>query len=65
MGTGQNVNIPKDGTWGKGTMGWNIGSSEKLSRVEANIKEIEFEDGTIWANPLYDLWVQRSLGEEW
>ena len=65
MGTGQNVNIPKDGTWGNGTMGWNIGSSEKLSRVEANIKEIEFEDGTIWANPLYDLWIQRSLGEEW
>ena len=65
MGTGQNVNILKDGTWGNGTMGWNIGSSEKLSRVEANIKEIEFEDGTIWANPLYDLWVQRSLGEEW
>lgn len=65
MGTGQNVNIPSGGTWGDGTMGWNIGSSENLSRVEANIKEIEFEDGTIWSNPLYDLWVQRSLGEEW
>lgn len=65
LGTGQNVNIPNGGTWGDGTMGWNIGSNDNLERVEANIKEIEFEDGTIWSNPLYDLWVQRSLGEEW
>jgi len=65
LGTGQNVNIPKGGVWGDGTMGWNIGSSDNLARVEANIKEIEFEDGTIWSNQLYDLWVQRSLGEEW
>lgn len=65
MGTGQNVNITKGGSWGDGTVGWNIGSSENLARVEANIKEIEFEDDSIWSNPLYDLWVQRALGEEW
>lgn len=65
MGTGQDVSIPKGGTWGNGTMGWNIGPSDNLVRVEAAIKELEFEDGTIWSNPLYDLWVQRALRENW
>lgn len=61
----QNVNIMPDSSWGDDSMGWNIDNSENISYVIGEIKNIKFSDGELWNNPLYDVWIQKSLEKVW
>ncbi len=62
---GQNVDIKPYSIWGDGTMGWNINNTDNIYKVEANIKDIEFEDGTIWRNQLYNTWLENEMLNYW
>lgn len=61
----QNVNIMPNSSWGDDSMGWNIDNSENISYVTGEIKNIKFSDGELWNNPLYDVWLQKSLEKVW
>lgn len=60
-GSGEGVNIIPGATWGE-NQGWELSTlsyDHNISTIKANVKEVEFYDGTSWSNPLYDSWLNQ------
>lgn len=58
IGIGENVNIIGNSIWDV-DRGWNLDENHGITTLKANVKKVEFYNGTTWTNPLYDTWIQE------
>lgn len=58
IGLGENINVVPGGTWGD-DHGWNLNENHGIATLKANVKKVEFYDGTTWTNPLYKSWLEQ------
>lgn len=62
LGVADNISINSGDTWGN-EYGWSVVNND-INRIEACVEYAEYDDGSIWDNPIYIEWLKEHWVEE-